>query len=625
MDSFVHLHTHSEFCLAPNTRVATADLHWVPISKVEIGDELVGFDEQLTGSKMKRTVVESKRELVMPSYRITMEDGSEIVASDLHLWVVIDGPGHIRLPDGPFRSNGNHSRKWCKTKDLIPGKHKIVKWASPWGELSSDQLYDAVGIVSVEFLGDVEVVGIQTSERTFVAEGFLTHNSMLDGHSKIEDLVKAVAADGQPALGITDHGNMYGIIPFYNACKEHGVKPILGSELYQAQSHVSDRPKTRKKVVDDTGDTGQDGGGKLYYHLTVLAETQEGYHNLVKLSSESFIRDDAYYYKPRVDWEMLDEYHEGLIITSGCLGGQVLQSLLRDDYTVARHIAGKFQDIFGRDNFFIEIQDHGLPEQSKTNPGLIRLAGDIGAPLLLTNDSHYVHREDHIKHDALLCCQTKSKLKEKDRFKFEGQEHYVKTSEEMRGLFPEVKVASDNTLWIAERCDVEIEMGVASLPHVSTPEGYEDNLEYLMEKCVEGCFERYGAPIPGEALERLRYEIETVNDMGFIDYFLIVGDLIDYARERGIRVGPGRGSAAGSIIAYSLGITDIDPLRYGLMFERFLNPARVSMPDIIDYPLELSDDYNNSRHNKGKRTLYGGYTTDKGSLSKWLVGARDSK
>jgi DNA polymerase-3 subunit alpha len=414
---------------------------------------------------------------------------------------------------------------------------------------------------------------------------------MLDGHSKIDDLVKAVAADGQPALGITDHGNMYGTLAFYKACKKHGVKPIIGSELYQAQNHVSDRPKTKKKVVDDTGDTGQEGGGKLYYHLTALAENKQGYHNLIKLSSESFIREEAYYYKPRVDWEMLDEYHKGLIVTSGCLGGQVLQSLLRDDYTVARHVAGKFQDIFGKENFLIEIQDHGLPEQDRTNPQLIRLSRDIGAPLLLTNDSHYVHREDHFSHDILLCCQTKAKIHDKDRFKFEGTEHYVKTAAEMRSLFPDLNEASDNTLWVAERCDVEIEMGVASLPHVPTPEGYEDNFEYLMEKCVEGCFERYGAPIPGEVLERLRFEIETVNEMGFIDYFLIVGDLIDYSKSRGIRVGPGRGSAAGSIIAYSLGITDIDPLRYGLLFERFLNPARVSMPDIdMDWDTRYRDD-----------------------------------
>lgn len=713
-------------------------------------------------------------------------------------------------------------------------------------------------------------------DKSFVHLHQHTEMSMLDGASKIEAAVESAVKDGQPAIGITDHGNMYGAVPFFKECKKQGVKPIIGTELYQALNSVEERPKLNKKVADDSGDSGVEGAGKLYYHLTALAENNTGYYNLIKLSSRAFI--EGFHYKPRCDWDMLSDHSEGLIVTSGCLGGLVLQALMRDDYEVARRTAARFQDIFGRDNFFIEIQDHGIVEQRKTNPKLLELAKEINAPLLLTNDSHYVSRGDAKSHDVFLCqppgtkvlvvenghiydkkiedlavgesvvswetyfegsggfrsrfvpsgkkiinfvrteycddlvnietedgkrssytkdhiaitkyrnkelddkfivylmrkgdkfrigssfysrkgkggmgfverlshqiaddiwildvfdsrhqaleeeywtswrfgiptwsfaetkdadsprtpyyaslwdrvsdleanasqcldyygrdilypfynkdqilwgnrpqeiracnlltgmrvcvyqneaintsvksglwksikvsrvsysgpvysmdieetetyvadgvlthnCgQTKAKLSDPKRFKFQGEEHYLKTANEMRGLFPDHADACDNTLWIAERADVDIQMGVASLPHVDIPEQYSSVYEYLMERCVEGCLERYGSPLPSAARERLGYELNTVADMGFLDYFLIVADLVDHAKTKNIRIGPGRGSAAGSIIAYSLGITDIDPLEFGLLFERFLNPARVSMPDIdMDWDTRFRD------------------------------------
>jgi len=403
-----------------------------------------------------------------------------------------------------------------------------------------------------------------------------TEYSMLDGAARVADVVAAAAADGQPALGITDHGNMYGILPFYQACQEHGIKPILGTEAYQAHDSRTERPNRRGRVDDTGGDA--EGGQKLYYHLTLLAEDNTGYKNLIQLSSRAFM--EGYYYKPRVDWELLDQHSDGVIATTGCLGGHVLQHLLRGDEEAALKAAGRLQDIFGRDNLFVEIQDHGLADQRRTNPQLFDIARRIGAPLLATNDSHYTHRHDAVAHDALLCVQTGSQMSDPDRLKFTGDNHYLKSAAEMRALFDGMEVACDNSLWIAERCNVEITFGKPLLPEFPLPEGFATDADYLRHLTLEGARKRWGDPLPEAAVERLAYELQVIADMGFSSYFLITWDLIRHARQSGIRVGPGRGSAAGCAVAYSLWITDLDPIRYDLLFERFLNPSRVSMPDI---------------------------------------------
>lgn len=405
---------------------------------------------------------------------------------------------------------------------------------------------------------------------------------MLDGAARVNDLVQAAVADGQPALGITDHGNMYGVLDFYAACRKAGINPIIGTEAYMAAESRHDRPVRRGKVDDTGGDVA--GGEKLYYHLTLLAESDQGYRNLLKLSSAAYL--EGYYYKPRLDWELLEQYHEGLIATTGCLGGVVLQALLADDMERATQLAARLQDIFGREGLFVELQDHGLAEQHKTNPGLVEIARKIGAPLLATNDSHYTHREDHVAHDALLCVQTGALIDDPKRFKFEGEEHYLKSAAEMRHLFSELPEACDNTLLIAERANVEINFGRPSLPQFPVPDEfvgdtYEDRAaQYLRHLSIEGAKERYGHPLPAAVIERLDYELGVIATMGFSAYFLVVWDLIRFARSRGIRVGPGRGSAAGCCVAYCLQIVDLDPIRYDLLFERFLNPGRIQMPDI---------------------------------------------
>jgi len=405
-----------------------------------------------------------------------------------------------------------------------------------------------------------------------------TEFSMLDGASRVEDLVAAAAADGQPAVGITDHGNMYGILPFYEACRDQGLKPILGSELYMANDHRAERLNVRGKV-DDTGGEGE-GGKKAWYHLTALAENARGYKNLIQLSSRAFM--EGYYRKPKVDWEILADHSEGVIATTGCLGGHVLQSLLAGDFETALSKAARLQDIFGRDNLFIELQDHGIPDQHKTNPQLIEIARRIKAPLLATNDSHYTHAEDAEAHDALLCVQTGALISASadERFKFSGEGHYLKSAEEMRWLFRDHQSACDNTLWVAERADVEIEFGKVQLPRFPLPPGVESDTEYLRQLCFLGAVERWGEQLPDAVTERLAYELQVIDDMGFSSYFLIVWDLIKHARDNGVRVGPGRGSAAGCAVAYTLRITDLDPIKYDLLFERFLNPSRISMPDI---------------------------------------------
>jgi DNA polymerase-3 subunit alpha len=403
-----------------------------------------------------------------------------------------------------------------------------------------------------------------------------TEFSMLDGAARVKDVIAAAKADGQPAIGITDHGNMYGVLDFYKEARASGVKPIIGSELYMAGESRHDRPARRGRV-DDTGGDG-DQGEKLYYHLTVLAESNQGYKNLLKLSSDAYL--EGYWYKPRADWEILERYHEGVIATTGCLGGVVLQALLRGDFEAACGHAARLQDIFGRDNLFVELQDHGLDKQRKTNPQLLDIAKRIGAPLLATNDSHYTSRDDAVSHDALLCVQTGSAMDDPNRFKFEGDQHYLKSAVEMRHLVGELPEACDNTLWIAERADVEIDFGKPKLPSFPRPPKFADADSYLRDLADRGAEARYGTPIPERVRERLDYELGVISSMGFSDYFLVVWDLIRHAREKGIRVGPGRGSAAGCCVAYCLRIVDLDPIRYDLLFERFLNPGRKQMPDI---------------------------------------------
>ena len=322
-----------------------------------------------------------------------------------------------------------------------------------------------------------------------------TEFSMLDGAARLDELVAKAVADGQPALGITDHGNMYGVLDFYKECREQGVKPVIGTEAYMAYDSRSERPARRGRVDDSGGDT--EGGKKLYYHLTLLAETDQGYRNLIQLASLAFL--EGYYYKPRMDWELLERYHDGLIATTGCLGGHVLQSLLQGDEKGALEKAGRLQEIFGKDNLFVELQDHGLQAQRDTNPKLIEIARKIGAPLLATNDSHYTHRDDHESHDALLCVQTGATAQsDPKRFKFEGHEHYLKTAAEMRYLFRDLPEACDNTLWIAERADVNIEFGKPQLPDFPIPEGFADDAGYLDHLTWEGAEQRWGDDLPAD-------------------------------------------------------------------------------------------------------------------------------
>ena len=434
--------------------------------------------------------------------------------------------------------------------------------------------------------------GVDGGVRATVGDSFThlhvhTEFSMLDGAARLDELVAKAVADGQPAMGITDHGNMYGVLDFYTECQRHGIKPIIGTEAYMAHDSRTERPTRRGRSDDSGGET--DAGNKLYYHLTLLAESNTGYRNLIQLASRAFL--EGYYYKPRLDWELLADHSEGVIATTGCLGGHVLQAMLRGDMAGATEKAARLQDIFGRDNLFVELQDHGMAEQRRTNPQLIELARHIGAPLLATNDSHYTHREDHEAHDALLCVQTGSMLSDPKRFKFDGNEHYLKTADEMRYLFRDYAEACDNTLWIAERADVDIEFGKVELPDFPLPEGFTSADEYLAHLTWEGARQRWGGELPGEVVERVNFELDTIASMGFSAYFLIVWDLIAHARRNGIRVGPGRGSAAGCAVAYCLWITDLDPIRYDLLFERFLNPSRISMPDIdMDFDSRFRDE-----------------------------------
>ena len=396
-----------------------------------------------------------------------------------------------------------------------------------------------------------------------------TEYSLLDGSCKIKELTARAKELGMDSMAITDHGVMYGVIDFYRAAKEAGIKPIIGCEVYVTSGSRFDRELA--------------GGEDRYYHLVLLAENNQGYQNLMKIVSKGFV--DGFYYKPRVDYEVLREYHEGVIALSACLAGEVQRYIGRGQYEKGKEIALKYQEIFGEGNFFLELQDHGIPMQKTVNQGLVRMSAETGIDLVATNDIHYTYAEDATPHDILLCIQTGKKVADENRMRYEGGQYYCKSEEEMKKLFSYAVQAVENTHKIAERCNVEIEFGVTKLPKYDVPEGF-DSWSYLNKLCTEG-FENHYPEDDGTLQERLSYELEVIHTMGYVDYFLIVWDFIHYARSKDIMVGPGRGSAAGSIVSYCLGITDIDPIRYNLLFERFLNPERVSMPDIdVDFCFE---------------------------------------
>ena len=396
-----------------------------------------------------------------------------------------------------------------------------------------------------------------------------TEYSLLDGSNKINEYVARVKELGMNSAAITDHGVMFGCIDFYRAAKAAGIKPILGCEVYVAPGSRFDR---------EAGQT-----ENRYYHLVLLAENNQGYQNLMKIVSKAFI--DGFYYKPRVDLELLEEYHEGIIALSACLAGEVAKNLTRGFYEEAKKAALRYQEIFGEGNFFLEMQDHGIPEQQRVNQQLLRMHQETGIELVVTNDVHYTYDTDVEAHDILLCVQTGKRLQDEDRMRYEGGQYYVKSPEEMLKLFPYIPEALENTQKIADRCDVEIEFGVTKLPKFDVPAPYT-SWEYLNKLCYDGLKERYTENLD-ELGKRLEYELGVIQKMGYVDYFLIVWDFIRFARDHDIMVGPGRGSAAGSLVSYTLGITKLDPIKYDLLFERFLNPERVSMPDIdVDFCFE---------------------------------------
>ncbi|SCY22820.1 DNA polymerase-3 subunit alpha [Butyrivibrio hungatei] len=400
-----------------------------------------------------------------------------------------------------------------------------------------------------------------------------TEYSLLDGSNKIKEYVKRLKELGMTSGAITDHGVMYGVIDFYKACKEAGINPILGCEVYVAPGSRFDK---------ETGSMDE-----RYYHLVLLAENNTGYANLSHIVSRGFT--EGYYYKPRVDMELLEQYHEGLICLSACLAGEIPRNIIKGTPGKAKEAALRLDKIFGHGNFFLELQDHGIPAQRTVNSALLSLSQELDIPLVATNDCHYTYEDDAEAHDLLLCIQTGKKVSDEDRMRYEGGQYYVKSEEEMRALFPYAQQAIDNTAKIAERCHVEIEFGVTKLPHFEVPEGY-DSWTYLNKLCLDGLNKRYPDD-DGTLKKKLDYELGVIKRMGYVDYFLIVWDYINYCRENGIAVGPGRGSAAGSIVSYCMHITNIDPIKYDLLFERFLNPERVSMPDIdVDFEYERRQD-----------------------------------
>ena len=394
--------------------------------------------------------------------------------------------------------------------------------------------------------------------------------SLLDGSSKIKELLPRAKELGMDSLAITDHGVMYGVIDFYKKAKEVGIKPILGCEVYVAPGSRFDREQSK--------------GEDRYYHLVLLAENNQGYQNLMKIVTRGFT--EGYYYRPRVDYEILEQYHEGIIALSACLAGEIPNKILKEDFEGARAAARRMNELFGPGNFFLELQDHGIRQQTQVNSTVMRLSKELDIPLVVTNDVHYINEDDAIPHDLLLCIQTGKLVSDTDRMRYEGGQFFLKSEEEMQRLFPYAREALENTHKIAERCNVEIVFGEQKVPKFDVPEGY-DAYSYLQKLCEEGLEKRYGSPAPQDLKERLEYELDTIKNMGYVDYFLIVWDFIRFAKSQGIAVGPGRGSAAGSIVSYCLEITNIDPIRYQLIFERFLNPERVSMPDIdIDFCYE---------------------------------------
>ena len=396
-----------------------------------------------------------------------------------------------------------------------------------------------------------------------------TEYSLLDGSSKIKEITSRAKELGMKSLAITDHGVMYGVIDFYKAAKEVGIKPILGCEVYVAPGSRFDKQPGESE--------------SRYYHLVLLVENNTGYKNLMKIVSRGFT--EGFYYKPRVDYEVLEQFHEGIIALSACLAGEVQRYLARGMYEAGCEAAKRYEGIFGKGNFFLELQDHGIPEQKYVNPQLIRMSQELGIDLVCTNDVHYTYAQDADAHDILLCIQTGKKVTDENRMRYDGGQYYLKSPEEMAELFPYAPQALENTCKIAERCNVEIEFGVTKVPHFEVPQGF-DSWTYLNHLCNEGMKRRY-PDADEEKKKRLEYELSVIHKMGYVDYFLIVWDYINYAKTHGIAVGPGRGSAAGSIVSYCLGITDIDPIKYSLIFERFLNPERVSMPDIdVDFCYE---------------------------------------
>ena len=396
-----------------------------------------------------------------------------------------------------------------------------------------------------------------------------TEYSLLDGACRIKRLLDTAAERGDRAVAITDHGVMYGAVDFYKAAKARGINPIIGCEVYVAQRSRFD--KTRELDSE-------------HRHLVLLCENNTGYQNLAAMVSKSWI--EGFYSKPRVDFELLEQYHEGLIALSACLAGEVPRALVANDYDRAKEAALRYREIFGDGNFFLELQDHGIREQKLINPALIRLSKDTGIPLVVTNDCHYIRREDSKMHHILLCIQTNHTIEDKDGMEFASDEFYYKSEEEMRALFPDHPEAADNTWKIAERCHVEFEFGKTKLPHFDTPNGQE-NTAYFRDKCYEGLHKYYGEHPEQSIIDRLEYELATIEKMGYVNYYLIVYDFVRYAKSVGIPVGPGRGSGAGSLAAYCIGITGVDPIRYNLLFERFLNPERVSMPD---FDIDFSDE-----------------------------------
>lgn len=399
-----------------------------------------------------------------------------------------------------------------------------------------------------------------------------TEYSLLDGASRIDELVQTAKQLGMKALAITDHGAMHGVVPFYQACKKAGIKPIIGCEMYLTSGSLHERRPLKERKN---------------YHLLLLAENDTGYRNLMRLSTEAHLQ--GFHYKPRIDKALLRQYRDGLIATSSCLAGEIPQAILDGNIAEAKRLVLEYLDIFGRDHFFFELQDHQLPQQERVNQQLIAWAKELDIPLIATNDVHYTHKSDHEIHDCLLCIQTGSKLADESRLRFPTNEFYLKSAEEMSQLFPHVKEALANTVHLAERCQVELPLGERLLPKYPLPDGMDAGL-YLKDLCYQGALDRYGELTP-EVVERLDYELSVIDRMGFNDYFLVVWDFVRFAHEQGIAVGPGRGSAAGSLVSYVLFITDIDPLKYRLLFERFLNPERVNMPDIdIDFNYERREE-----------------------------------